>query len=102
VKDVIMPIVSYVTPAQSSYANWHIGRILIGRFLGEFVNFLTIAGVIFLVIVKLLGTIERAILPPDAPATKECPFCLSAIPGAALKCAHCTADLPRPEPPTAR
>jgi large conductance mechanosensitive channel len=31
--------------------------------------------------------------PPAAPTTKECPFCLSAIPIKAVKCAHCTAEL---------
>jgi large conductance mechanosensitive channel len=104
VKDVIMPLLSYVVPTlpsnpndptQPGYLHWHLGRLLIGRFLGELVNFLAIAVALFLIMVKLLGSIQRAVLPPspDQPATKECPFCLSLIPSRAVKCAHCTADL---------
>jgi large conductance mechanosensitive channel len=32
--------------------------------------------------------------PVEGPTTKECPYCLSAIPIKATKCAHCTADQP--------
>jgi large conductance mechanosensitive channel len=30
---------------------------------------------------------------PAAPTTKDCPYCLSAVPLKATKCAHCTAEL---------
>jgi large conductance mechanosensitive channel len=118
VKNVIMPLLSYILPAplslapapapgppgtiaptpvpgQGGYRFWHIGRIEIGLFLGEVLNFLIVALVLYLVMVKLLGTIERVVLPgsENEPTTKECPFCLSLIPTKARKCAHCTADL---------
>jgi large conductance mechanosensitive channel len=98
VKDVIMPIFSYILPSQGEYLKWHVGRVLIGKFLGELVNFFVVAGALFLVMVKLMGTIQRVIPPlaPDEPATKECPFCLSVIPARARKCANCTADLENP------
>ena len=96
VKNVIMPLVSYVLPAQGSYRAWHLGRVEIGVFLGELLNFLIIAGAMYSVVVKLLGLVKKAGLRfgPDEPATRECPLCLSAIPYRARKCAHCTADLP--------
>jgi large conductance mechanosensitive channel len=31
--------------------------------------------------------------PPPAPTTKTCPECLSEIPIAAKRCAHCTSPL---------
>ena len=31
--------------------------------------------------------------PPPAPTTRECPFCLSAIPLKATRCAHCTSEV---------
>ena len=106
VKDVVMPLLSYVNPTKgATYATWHLGRVRIGSFIGEVVNFIVIAGAMFLIVVKLLGTIQRVIhhAGPDEPTTKECPFCLSVIPARATKCAHCTAELPGPEPtaPTA-
>lgn len=97
VKDVLMPIISYVSPGQGGgYHNWHIGRVRVGPFLSELVNFLIIAVALYIVIAKVLGTIERYAVPPKPgePTTKECPLCLSSIPYKASKCAHCTADLP--------
>jgi large conductance mechanosensitive channel len=95
-KNVIMPLVSYVIPSQASYHSWHLGRVEIGTFLGELLNFFIIAGAMYAVLVKLLGLMKRAglRLGPDEPATKECPMCLSVIPYRARKCGHCTTDLP--------
>ncbi len=96
VKNIFMPIISYVTP-NMAYTEWHIGKIQIGAFLGELVNFLAIALAIFIFIQKVLGNIMlKASAAPAAsePTSKECPFCLSNIPLKASKCAHCTADLP--------
>jgi large conductance mechanosensitive channel len=77
--------------------SWTIGRIKIGNFIAELLNFLLIAFAVFIVIVKLLGSVMKRVgsTPgPSEPTTKECPFCLSVIPIKARKCAHCTADLP--------
>ena len=63
-----------------------------GIFINAVLNFLIIAFVLFLIIrqINALKTPEPA---AAAPATKDCPHCLSAIPLKATKCAHCTADL---------
>ncbi|HEX4792215.1 MAG TPA: large-conductance mechanosensitive channel protein MscL, partial [Humisphaera sp.] len=77
--------------------SWTIGRIRIGNFLGELLNFFLIAFAVFMVIVKMLGSVMKRVggtPAPSEPTTKECPFCLSVIPMKARKCAHCTADLP--------
>jgi large conductance mechanosensitive channel len=78
VEKIIMPLVSVVMPTQQSYTEWKwvIGEkeIPYGAFLGEVVNFLIIALVLFIFIVKFLGWVMRtkkqeatAPLPP----TKE-------------------------------
>lgn len=100
VKDVIMPLISYVMPANASYTQWTIGTeakpIYIGRFIGEVLNFLIVAMAVFIVVVKLLGSAMKRLAPPtaEAPKTKECPMCLSSIPVGARRCAHCCCDLP--------
>ena len=86
-------------PAQDKPVDfsWTLGRIRIGNFIAELLNFLLIAFAVFLVIVKLLGSVMKRVgstPAPSEPTTKECPFCLSVIPIKARKCAHCTADLP--------
>jgi large conductance mechanosensitive channel len=90
-----MPALSYILPAQASYREWKLGRIEIGAFLGELLNFLVIAGVLYLLMVRLMEALRRArLIPAVPPAGKACPFCLSIIPAKAKKCAQCTADLP--------
>lgn len=86
-------------PADDKPVNidWKIGRINIGNFIGQLINFVLIAFAVFLVIVKLLGNVMKRVggtPKPSEPTTKECPFCLSVIPIKAVKCANCTADLP--------
>ena len=63
-----------------------------GLFLNTVLNFLIVAFAVFLIVKQANRMKEPA---PAAPATKECPLCLSAIPLAAKRCAHCTADLPQ-------
>ena len=76
---------------------WTIGRVRIGNFLAELLNFLLVAFAVFIVIVKLLGSVMKRVggaPPPSGPTTKECPYCLSVIPIKARRCAFCTAELP--------
>jgi large conductance mechanosensitive channel len=76
--------------------SWTIGRIRIGNFLAELVNFILVSFAVFITIVKLMGSVMKKIVPtqPSEPVTKECPKCFSVIPIKATKCAFCTADLP--------
>jgi large conductance mechanosensitive channel len=65
----------------------------IGVFINTIITFLIIAFAVFLVVknVNRLKREEQA--PPAAPATKDCPFCLSAIPIKAVRCPHCTSEV---------
>jgi large conductance mechanosensitive channel len=78
------------------YFTLHGSKVMYGQFVGAVINFLIVAAVIFVIIVKLLGSIVKRTAPPapSEPTQKECPLCLSNIPIKARKCAHCTADLP--------
>ena len=65
-----------------------------GSFLNAVIAFVSVAAVVFFAIVKPMGVISARSAPPaDEPATRECPECLSAIPAAARRCAHCTAEV---------
>jgi large conductance mechanosensitive channel len=59
-----------------------------GVFINTIINFVIVAFAMFLVIRQ----VARLYPPPPAPAptTRECPFCLSAIPRRATRCSHCT------------
>jgi large conductance mechanosensitive channel len=62
-----------------------------GVFLQATFDFIIIAFVIFL-LVKQVNRLKQP-APATAPTTKDCPYCLSAIPIKATKCAHCTSNV---------
>lgn len=63
--------------------------IAYGAFLNDVVGFLIVALVIFLVI-RQVNKRKQA----EAPAaTKDCPYCLTAIPLAATRCSGCCGEL---------
>jgi len=62
--------------------------IAYGNFLNTVINFLIVAFAIFL-LVKQVNRFQR----PAAVATKDCPFCSTAIPIKATRCPHCTSNL---------
>jgi large conductance mechanosensitive channel len=64
-----------------------------GVFFNKVISFLIVAFSVFLLIRSVNKLKRESEGPPPAPATKECPYCLSSIPIKATRCAHCTADL---------
>ena len=62
-----------------------------GIFFNSILNFVIIAFTIFLVI-RQFNALKKP-EPASAPATRDCPYCLSAIAIKATRCAHCTAEL---------
>ena len=64
--------------------------ITYGVFLNDVVSFLIIAFVVFL-IVKSVNRLKAA--PPPPPNTKDCPYCLTAIPLSATRCAACCSEV---------
>ena len=78
VKHIIMPFISVVVPGKQGYLEWKWvidgKEVPYGLFLGEIVNFLILAFVLYLFIVKFLGFMmrakkEEAAAPP--PPTKD-------------------------------
>ncbi|MDA8240321.1 MAG: large-conductance mechanosensitive channel protein MscL [Nitrospiraceae bacterium] len=64
-----------------------------GVFINTIISFLIIAFAVFL-LVRSINKLKRQQVPvPVAPATKECPFCMSVIPVKAVRCGHCTSEL---------
>jgi len=62
-----------------------------GIFINTVIDFLLIAFAVFM-LVKQVNRFKRQ-PAPAAPATKDCPFCASAIPIPASRCPHCTSQL---------
>lgn len=64
-----------------------------GVFLNTVINFLIVAFAVFLLVRQVNRLMPKPAPAPAAPATRDCPYCLSAVPLKAVKCAHCTSEL---------
>jgi large conductance mechanosensitive channel len=95
VGDVLTPLIAAVIgkPDFSSIVfDVGTGHIKIGSFLNEVVAFLMVAATVYFVIIVPANAIMARFkkpVPDEPPATKACPQCLSDIPAAATRCAHC-------------
>jgi len=66
--------------------------ILIGNFINATISFVIVACVVYFGVVLPINTLMARFkkpIPPVPPSTKPCPECLSDIPLAARRCAHC-------------
>ena len=66
-----------------------------GDFINAVISFVTIAAVIFFLVVKPMNLIisRSHKEPPPDPTTKKCPECLSVVPIDARRCAFCTSPI---------
>ncbi len=75
VENIIMPVVGMLLPSQQGYLEWkyQVGDKVIpyGKFIGEVVNFLIVALVLFIFIVKFLGWMTKS--KETAPAAPPAP-----------------------------
>ncbi len=110
VKDVIMPPIGLLmgnvdfsslfinlsdTEYESLKAAQEAGAATInyGLFINTVLDFIIIAFAIFMVIKALNKAKKKEEAPPAAATTKSCPECLSQVPIAAKRCAHCTSAI---------
>jgi large conductance mechanosensitive channel len=99
VKDLLTPLVSAIF-GKPSFERLQFtinnSTFLYGDFLNGLVSFLLIGiAVYFVVVVPMKAYTEhmKQKAGSAAPTTMKCPECLSDIPVAAKRCAHCTAPL---------
>jgi len=78
VKQVMMPLITAMLPVDQHYEEWVWNvrgqEIMIGKFLGEIVNFLLVTLILFIFIYKFLGWVmkqkkQETVVPP--PLTKD-------------------------------
>ncbi len=95
VKDLLTPfIAALVGKPDFSGLTFEINRsrFLYGDFINAVLAFILIAAAIyFFVVLPVNALVARSRRePPPDPTTRKCPECLSEIPIAARRCAHCT------------
>src|ERR1700694_2642637 len=75
VKHIIMPFVGMLLPGEQGYLGWKFAvgakEIPYGLFLGEVVNFLIVAIVLYVFIVKVVGYLMKAKEAVPPPPSKQ-------------------------------
>jgi large conductance mechanosensitive channel len=66
--------------------------INIGLFLNAVLGFLLVAFAVFL-LVRFINRVRRTETAPPPPETRKCPYCVSDIPLAAVRCPQCTSEV---------
>ncbi|MGK2878411.1 MAG: large conductance mechanosensitive channel protein MscL [Solirubrobacterales bacterium] len=64
-----------------------------GLFINALITFLSVAAAVFFFVVKPMNVWTERARRGEDPDVKDCPECLSEIPFAATRCAHCTSQL---------
>lgn len=66
-------------------------KFMVGHFLNALISFVLVAGAVFFFVVKPMNVLiaRSKKEPPADPTTKKCSECLSEMPIAAKRCAHC-------------
>lgn len=67
----------------------HGGKIQLGLFLNAVLQFVLVAGAVYVALVMPMRLLERRMHPPAPPQTKLCPECISEVNVLARRCAHC-------------
>jgi large conductance mechanosensitive channel len=68
----------------------------IGLFINAVIDFMIVAFAIFLLVKQINRFAPKPPAPAAAPATKDCPYCVTAIPLKATRCPSCTSQLAAP------
>ena len=91
VKDILTPIIGSLV-GKPDFSAIAFNHIMIGNFLNAVFAFLLVAASVYFFIVLPANSLMARLkgpVPEAPPATKACPECLSNIPVAARRCAHC-------------
>ena len=94
-KDLLTPLIAAIV-GQPDFSAIHftVGttEFGIGNFLNAVIGFLLVAAAIYFFVVMPMNAVSARMArsePAAAPTTKKCKECLSDIPIAAKRCAHC-------------
>ena len=97
IADVLTPLVAAIFGKPDfSKLSFHVNgsTFLYGDFLNALFTFITVAAVIFFLVVKPMNMMTaHGRTDEEEPVTRECPECLSVIPGAARRCSHCASQV---------
>lgn len=92
--DIITPLITAVG-GQPDFSAVTLGPLKVGNLLNAIISFIITAAIIYFAFVLPMNRVMERMAPKkeEEVTTRECPECLSNIPLAAKRCAHCTAEV---------
>ncbi len=99
VKDLLTPLIAAIVgkPDFSAFsAELHGSKFLYGDFINALLAFVLMAAAVYFFVVVPMNSAKRRLSKPAAATTQKCPECMSEIPLAARRCAHCATPLSAP------
>ena len=108
VADIFTPLIGLI--GVHDFSNLHYtspngNDFKFGAVINAAIAFLITAAVVYFCVVRPVAILQERFLPhhEEEPTTRDCPYCLSAVPLKATRCAFCTSQLsPVEVPSTAR
>jgi large conductance mechanosensitive channel len=96
VENLLTPVVAAIIGEPNfSYLHFTINGSVFyyGNFINATITFLSVAAAVYYLVVLPLERTKKRSESDVEPGIRDCPECLSEIPVAARRCAHCTAAL---------
>lgn len=102
VNDIITPLIQLVTGGNELAPSLVIAGINLGGFIGQIINFLIVALVVFCMVkaINAMRAKTEALTRRASAAEEEkapaptCPYCLEEVKPGATRCPHCGAEIP--------
>lgn len=95
VSDILTPLIAAIAKVPDFgglFFTLNGSQFMYGHFLNVIISFVLVAAAIFFFVIKPMNVLiaRSRKEPPADPTTKKCSECLSEIPIAAKRCAHCS------------
>ena len=95
VSDLLTPLIAAIAKVpdfSGLFFTLHGSKFMYGHFVNALVSFALVASAVFFFVVKPMNMLiaRSRKEPPADPTTKKCSECMSEMPLAARRCAHCT------------
>ena len=96
VEDLLTPVVAAIF-GESDFSSLSFtvngSEFRYGNFLNALIAFLSVAAAVYFFIVVPMNAYKEHVADDEDATHRDCPECLSEVPVAATRCAHCTSQL---------
>lgn len=95
ISDIITPLIGMAGHYDFASLSYTINgsTFQVGLFINALISFITLAVVVFVLLVRPMAKYTERQAAKKAPDTKQCAYCFTSIPVKATRCPNCTSEL---------